>query len=139
MSTKKSAIEKLKNSKQPEVKILTFNFAGIKSGEKMLVSSPKEIAEYIKKIPSGKTKTMEEMKADLAKKHSANKACPVSTPIFLRVVSEAALEEIDSGKSQNDVTPFWRVVDPESKIATKIPLGADFIKKMRESESLKSV
>lgn len=134
MPAKKSAIQKLKNSKKPEVKILTFNFAGIKSGEKMLVSSPAEIDEYVQKIPLGKTKTMEEMKADLAKKHSADKSCPVSTPIFLRVVSEAALEEINLGKKPEEVTPFWRVVDPESKIASKIPLGADFIKKMRESE-----
>ena len=44
------------------VKILEKNFSDIKAGQKMLVSSPEKIAEYIKKIPEGTSKTSKEMR-----------------------------------------------------------------------------
>ena len=36
-----------------KVKILEKNFSDLKAGQKMLISSPEKIAEYIKKIPEG--------------------------------------------------------------------------------------
>ena len=48
--------EKFNKEKKEKIKKLTFNFADIKKGQKMLVSSPKSISTYIKKIPSGKKK-----------------------------------------------------------------------------------
>ena len=43
------------------VKILEKNFSDLKAGQKMLISSPEKIAEYIKKIPEGRQKTAKEM------------------------------------------------------------------------------
>ena len=46
-------IAKLNKPYKEKIKKLTFNFADIKKGETMLVSSPVSIARYIKKIPKG--------------------------------------------------------------------------------------
>ena len=49
------------------IKILEKNFSDLKAGQKMLISSPEKIAEYIKNIPEGIHKTSKEMRLDLAK------------------------------------------------------------------------
>ena len=77
------------------------------------------------------------MRAALAKKHKADATCPASTPIFLRVISEAAFEEIQAGKGFDEVTPFWRVVHPESKLAQKLECGVDLIRSLRKKEGIR--
>ena len=67
------------------IKILEKNFSDLKAGQKMLISSPEKIAEYIKNIPEGIHKTSKEMRLDLAKVMGADNSCPVSTGIFLRL------------------------------------------------------
>ena len=42
------------------VKVLE-NFSDLKAGQKMLISSPEKIAEYIKNIPEGIHKTSKEI------------------------------------------------------------------------------
>jgi hypothetical protein len=51
--------------------------------------------------------------------------CPVTTAIYLRVVAEAALQELAAGKAIDEVTPFWRVVTPDTKVAAKLSCGPD--------------
>lgn len=135
-SKRKTWQEKFNTGKEPVVKLLTFNFAGLKTGTKMLVSSPKEINQFVRKIPAGKSITLDEMRTALAKKHKADATCPASTPIFLRVVSEAAFEELQAGKRFDEVTPFWRVIHPESKLAQKLECGVDLIRSLRKKEGI---
>ena len=91
----KSWGSRLNQSKAPVVKLLEIDFAGLKSGTTMLVSSPQEVATYINQLPLGTTRTITQMRADLAQQHAADGTCPVSTAIFLRVVAEAALEQLE--------------------------------------------
>ena len=49
-------IAKFNKPYKEKIKQLNFNFADIKKGETMLVSSPSSIAKYIHKIPKGKKK-----------------------------------------------------------------------------------
>lgn len=135
-SARKSWKEKLNSKKQPEVKLLDFDFAGLKKGTTMLISTPLEIQEYIRQIPKGKTKTLVEIRADLAKKHRADGTCPVTTAIFTRIVAESAIEDLNQGLSKDKITPFWRVIEPESKIASKIELGKDMITELRKEENI---
>lgn len=130
----KSWESRLKKSKVPVVKLLEFDFAGLKSGTTMLVSSPQEVASYINGLPAGTTRTMVEMRADLAQQHAADGTCPVSTAIFLRVVAEAALEQLKEGGDVEQITPFWRVVDPGDKLAQKLTCGPDFVRAQRVRE-----
>ncbi len=77
------------------------------------------------------------MRNDLAIEYQADKTCPVTSGIFLRIVSEAAYEELKSGKKIDTVTPFWRIVDPKSKLAGKLECGIEFIKEQRDKEGVK--
>ena len=131
--------QKLNNSKNPEVKVLEKDFAGLKANTTMLISTPKEIQEYIQNIPSGERVLPQQIRADLAKKHGADGACPVTTGIFLRIVSEVALEEINEGKKLDEVAPFWRVVDPTSSLANRLPpFAKEFITSIRKKEGIRN-
>ncbi|WP_440652832.1 hypothetical protein [Candidatus Pelagibacter sp. HIMB1542] len=116
-------IEKFNKPYKEKIKRLNFNFADIKKGDMMLVSSPTSIAKYIKKIPKGKKKTVLEMRNALAKKAKANKTCPVSTGIFLRIAIEASLEEQSKRKLKKPNLPFWRIIDEKTAVAKKLSIS----------------
>lgn len=128
--------ERITRAKAPEVKLLTFDFAGLKSGTTLLISSPHEVENYIRQIPSGETRSIQQVRADLATQNKADATCPVSTPIFLRVVSEAAFESLKVGQTLETITPFWRVVEPESKLGKKLECGSEFIRAQRVREGI---
>ena len=128
--------EKFNRQYKEKIKKLTINFADIKKGETMLVSSPVSIAKYIKKITKGKKKTVNEMREALAKKAKANKTCPVSTGIFLRIAVEASLEEQSKKKLKKPKLPFWRIIDEKSTIAKKLTISKKLLKAYKSQESI---
>ncbi len=114
-------------AKPPHVVMLHSDFAGVKAGTTMLISSPGDIAAYLAKIPKGETRTIERLRNELARKASAQAMCPVTTAIYLRVVAEVSLCDLEAGKRIEDVVPFWRVVTPDSKVAKKLSCGPDHV------------
>ena len=130
----KSWKEKLNIDKSFVVKRLDKNFSDMKVGENMLIATPKIIDEYIKQIPKGININIKTLRNDLALTYNADTTCPVTTGIFLRIVSEAAYEDLLNG--EKNITPFWRVVDHESKTASKLACGINFIKKRRSEENI---
>ena len=130
----KTAIEKLEQKKEKKEVLLEKDFAGIKAGQLMLVATPQMVDEYIKNLPRGKNKTMVELRDELATQNQCDKTCPVSTAIFVRIVAEAALERLDDGADVSEITPFWRVVAPEDKIASKLQIDSDWIRHQRHLE-----
>jgi hypothetical protein len=130
----KSWKEKLNIDKSFVVKRLDKNFSDMKVGENMLIATPKIIDDYIKQIPKGININIKTLRNDLALTYNADTTCPVTTGIFLRIVSEAAFEDFLNG--EKNITPFWRVVDHESKTATKLACGINFIKKRRSKENI---
>ena len=126
--------ERFNKENKEKIKKLTFNFADIKKGQKMLVSSPKSISKYIKKIPSGKKRTVIQMRDALAKKAKADKTCPVSTGIFLRIAIEASLEEQKKEKLKKPNLPFWRIIDENTPILKKLSISKTMLRKYYKSE-----
>lgn len=114
-------------AKPPHVVMLHADFAGVKAGNTMLISSPGEIANYLSRIPPGETRTMDRLRNELARKAGANAMCPVTTAIYLRVVAEVALTDLAEGRRLDEVVPFWRVVTPDSKVAKKLSCGPDHV------------
>jgi len=114
-------------AKAPHVVMLHADFAGVKAGNTMLISSPGEIANYLSRIPKAETRTMDRLRNELARKAGANAMCPVTTAIYLRVVAEVALADLAGGKRLEEVVPFWRVVLPDSKVAQKLSCGPDHV------------
>ena len=126
--------EKLNNDKSFIVKRLDKDFSDMKVGENMLIATPKIINEYIKQIPKGMNINIKTLRNDLALTYNADTTCPVTTGIFLRIVSEAAYEDFLNG--EKNITPFWRVLDHESKTASKLACGINFPKKRRREENI---
>ena len=133
---KKTWVEKRDCDNSYKIKTIDKKFADIPKGSKMFISTPKIIDDYIKHIPFGKSTELSTMRNDLAIDYQADKTCPVTTGIFLRIVSEASYEELKLGKGIDEVTPFWRVVNPKSKLANKLECGVEFINKQRKNEAI---
>ena len=130
----KSAREKLAQKKEPKKVVLGGDFSGIKAGQKMFVATPQIVADYIQKIPYGETRTIERMRKDIARRRKCDASCPVSTAIFVRIAAEAAIEDMDDGKSPADVIPFWRLISSNDKVAKKLAIDSAWIDQQRAQE-----
>ena len=119
-----------------EVKITEKKFADIPEGASMLIATPKIVDEYIKQIPFGSATDIKTMRKDLAAEYHAEYTCPVTSGIFVRIAAEAANEELQEGKTLEDITPFWRIISPKDKAAGKLTFGKELLIEMREKESI---
>jgi hypothetical protein len=133
---RKTWVDKRNVDKQAEVKKLDKAFADIEAGEKMLIATPRIVDEYIRQIPKGTETTLTQMRKDLAAEYRADKTCPVTSGIFLRIVAEAAYEEYEKGKPIKSITPFWRIISEKSPAAKKLTFGTEFLMQQRKKEKL---
>jgi hypothetical protein len=125
---------KLNAKKLPKRVQLDKDFAGIKAGSMLFVGTPQIIDAYMRSVPAGETRTIERMRRELARQNKCDATCPVSTAIFMRISAQAAIEQMNTGKITADITPFWRVIEPQSTIASKLTVDSQWIAHMRESE-----
>jgi hypothetical protein len=130
----KTWTEKLTVNKQPEITKIDKPFADMPAGTKMYISTPQLIAAYINQIPKGKSVEVKTLREDLALENGASFTCPLTTGIFLRIVAEAAHEQWLNGVSEKKITPFWRVVEPNSPLAKKLSFGQQFLIEQRAKE-----
>ena len=110
------------------VKVLEKKFADMKAGDRMYISSPEEIKSFIINIPRGTSKSLKEMRLDIANIKGADNTCPVTTGIFLRMVIEDNIENF----------PYWRIIDQNHSLVTKLNLNKEFIISQRSLESIES-
>lgn len=103
--------EKFHNGREPEVAIMNRKVGGALPGMKMLIPTPAQVEEEIKKIPAGTHKTLPEIRDSLAKQAGADITCPMCGSLFARIVAERAAEQYLAGKSLDEIAPFWRVTD----------------------------
>lgn len=113
---KKTAIQKRDGAEAPRVEVLTEPKGANYPPGRMLISSPREIAEVVAGIPQGAVMTMSALRRALADRHDADYTCPLTTGIFLRIAAEASDEE-------NGALPYWRVVRDDGKLLDKLPGG----------------
>jgi hypothetical protein len=133
---KKTWLEKFNTDKPYVVKVIDKKFADMPAGTTMFIATPKIIDEYVNHIPSGVEVDILTMRKDLAAEYEAEKTCPVTTSIFLRIASEVAFEKYQNGVALTEITPFWRVISPKMPIAKKLTCGVEFIKEQRAKEGL---
>ncbi len=136
MKTKLTWLQKLQQGKPHYVKTLDKNFAGMKAGQQMLVPSAKLLDAFIQKIPKGKSVDVLGMREKLASKHKADVTCPIATGFVMKIVAEAAFEQLNAGEPLKNITPIWRVLDKDSKTLSKLTFDTDFIFAQRKREKL---
>ena len=126
--------ENFAKKRLPKKVMLDSSFAGVKAGMMLYVGTPQIVAAYIEAIPAGQTATIARMRNELARRNKCDAMCPVSTAIFVRIAAEHAIAELDQGKLASEVIPFWRIVEPGSKLAGKLARDEQFIAMMLASE-----
>ena len=110
------------------VKFLDKGFSDIAAGEKMLISSPEKIAEFIFAIPKGSFFSIIELRRKLAQNVGADNTCPVTTGIFLRIAIEQNMGDVNF--------PYWRVIDENHPVVKKLSLDGNQIKNRRIDEGI---
>jgi hypothetical protein len=135
MPSKPKTWKQKMQAKPPHIVRLDKAFAGVPAGERLLISCPMEVEDYLRNhVPPGETRSIQQMRREMAALHGADAACPVSTAIFLRTVAEAAWDELESGAPATAIAPFWRVVDPQSALAAKLRAGRAWVEQQRAAE-----
>ena len=132
----RTAAERLKDSKPEKRVVLDKDFAGVKAGQTLYVANPKIVDQYVRAIPAGQTRSIVQMREDLARSRGADATCPVSTAIFLRISAQAAIDEMEGGRSKGDVSPFWRVLRASDRITSKLSIDRQWIDTQRILEGL---
>lgn len=133
---KKTWVEKMNPSAKFHVETCDKQFADIPAGATMLIATPTIVEHYIRNIPEGHAGSLAQMRKDLAADYNAQYMCPITAGIFLRIVSEAAWEQLQQGKAIDDVVPFWRMIDRKTPTAKKLSFGTDFVQQQRLAEGL---
>ena len=130
----KSWTERLNAPAEPVVKPAPISIAGMRAGQIMLVPTARMIADFMSAIPPGQTIDTKAMRRELAERHHAEVTCPIYTGYHLRTVAEAALEAYAAGVPADAITPFWRVLDPQSPTTGRLPNGPTFVATRRAAE-----
>jgi len=91
-------------------------------GRKVLIATPLLVDKIVRKIKKGKLITIGQIREKLAKSFKADATCPLTTGIFLRIISEVAEEDLKKGKKQ--ASPYWRVVRDNGSLIEKFPQEA---------------
>ena len=128
----KSWEAKFFSKKNFEIKTIQKDFWGHVAGSKMLIPTPFMIQEYINHIESGTISDVEIMRNDLAIEHGAAFTCPMTTGIFLRIVAEYNYENLS--QKGTEICPFWRIIDPNSKLSDRLSFDKKFIIDKRDNE-----
>ena len=87
----------------------------------LLIPKPLDVDAMIKKVPSGKVITLSALRKKLASAAGADVTCAMVAGMFVRIVAEAAAEDMKAGKSR--VTPYWRVIRDDGALFEKLPGG----------------
>jgi alkylated DNA nucleotide flippase Atl1 len=120
----RSAIDKINRPHDlPKVK----QAPEIWGGGLMVIPHPKEVLEIMKPIPYGKVLSLDEIRAKLAREHTADIACPMTTGMFV-VLAAHAYEE------GGDPVPYWRTLKKNGELNVKFPGGIAAHRKKLESE-----
>jgi len=133
---RKSWREKLMDTKDlPKVVEVTPKMAGrwgTKPGDTLLIPSPIEVDEVMRKVPRGKLATIDRIRTVLADRHGASICCPLTTGIFASIAAKASEEA--SMEGELDVTPYWRTLKAGGVINDRYPGGVEAQKRLLEAE-----
>ncbi len=97
-------------------------------GNKMLVASPSNYDDLIKKLPKGKITTTSDIRKYLAKEFDVDFVDPMTAGIFINITAWASYQRT------NDITPFWRVLKSNGELNEKYPEGILLQKRLLEEE-----
>ncbi len=122
---RKSWREKLENPVPglPKVCEVPDKWVKMMGGRQILVPTPRMVDDLVRTVPKRKLITVGQLRRRLAEPFGADSTCPMTTGIFLRIISEAAEE--DRRSDRKTITPYWRVVKDDGSLNPKFPGGVE--------------
>ena len=87
----------------------------------MAIAHPLDVDALIRTVRKGRVVTQAQLRERLARKYRADTTCPLTTGIFVRIVSEVAEEDRRAGKKS--ITPYWRVLRDDGSLNERFPEG----------------
>jgi len=122
---RKSWREKLENPVPglPKVCEVPDKWVKMMGGRQILVPTPRMVDDLVRTVPKRKLITVGQIRRRLAEPFGADSTCPMTTGIFLRIISEAAEE--DRRSDRKTITPYWRVVKDDGSLNPKFPGGVE--------------
>lgn len=123
--TRKTWREKLEHpvAGLPKVVPVPDKWAKTMGGRQILVPTPMMVDQYVRTVPARQLVTVGQIRRHLAEPFKADSTCPLTTGIFLRIISEAAEENRQAGRKT--ITPYWRVVKNDGSLNPKFPGGVE--------------
>jgi hypothetical protein len=97
-----------------------------------VIPAPIEVDEIMRRVPKGKVTTIDAIRKELARKHGATIACPITTGIFAWIAAHAAAEAAAEGKKR--ITPYWRTLKTGGELNPKYPGGIAKFRSLLQSE-----
>jgi hypothetical protein len=132
MKARKSWREKMESPNLPKLVAVPPKWRQRYGTGTMLVPSPREVDDLIRKVPRGRLISVSEIRDWLAQMHGANVTCPLTTGIFVWLAAEAAEEAAREGNHR--ITPYWRVVKDDGTLNPKFPGGVRHQAEMLQAE-----
>lgn len=130
---KKSWREKLLDSKDLPKVVEVTGAMRKKWGEgTCAIAAPIEIDALMRRVPEGRLTTINHLREQVAKKHKATFACPITTGIFSWIAAHAAEESAAAG--DDDITPYWRTLKTGGELNPKYPGGIEAQRARLEAE-----
>lgn len=133
---KKSSEQQVNVNTDIEIKVLGKSFWGHEVGYKMLSPTPGVILHYINQHNAGIRLEVITMRDEPALTCDPDFTCPLTSGIFLRIVAEMNYEKYAQGAPLETICPFWRIINPTSKLGGKLSFGTEFIREMRQKEKI---
>jgi len=106
---------------------------GASEGDTIVLVNPGEVAEYMKKVPSGRITTITEICKSIARHHNVAGCCSLTTGIFIMTAANAAAEANDAALPWQDI-PYWRTLKADGFLNEKYPGGVQSHKALLEKE-----
>jgi hypothetical protein len=134
MRAKRTWAEKLADSKDfPKVAPIDGKLSKRWGEGTFVIPAPVEVDALMKRIPRGKVTTIDRLRTQLAARHGATIACPITTGIFAWIAAHAADEAERAGRRRG-VTPYWRTLKTGGELNPKYPGGIENVKARLEAE-----
>ncbi|UJW86622.1 hypothetical protein [Devosia sp. SL43] len=117
---------------QSTIKNRPHSVGGVMVDQTMLMPSAELVAAHMLAVPSGETRTLAELRADMAAAKGVEATCPVTTQRMIKIVAAKSVADHAAGKQ---AVPFWRVVDPGKPNTDRLPGGSAFVTARRAEEA----
>jgi 6-O-methylguanine DNA methyltransferase, DNA binding domain len=133
MAKRKSWREKLADSKDlPKVVAISRKMTKRWGTGTVAIPAPCEVDAIMRRVPSGRLITINEIRSLIAKKHGATIGCPITTGIFAWIAAHAAEEAAVDGHT--NITPYWRTLKLGGELNPRYPGGIARLKKLLRAE-----